>query len=359
MRIALVASPFISVPPERYGGTELFVAQLALGLKARDVDVVVYTNGESTVDVERRWLYERAQWPIQGDIYDNLKDMNHSSWSAADAAADCDIIHFNNIPGLLYSRGTGRPVVYTVHHPHEAALTEIYRYMPDANFVTISDFQRRLEPMPRIRTIHHGVDLSKYRFEAQKQDYLSFIGRIAPMKGTHLAIEVAKQCGIPLKIAGEVQPRYRDYFEHEIKPHLDGKFIEFIGEVNLEQKNDLLCGSRAMLFPIEWDEPFGLVMVEAMACGTPVLALPRGSVPEVVKDGVSGWICQSVDELVQRARHLNIAPATVRDYVEQEFALDGMAERYVDLYTQILEDRGGKPCVSTDSGLQTKSGAIA
>lgn len=357
MRIALVASPFISVPPARYGGTELFVAQLALGLKARDIDVVVYTNGESTVGVERRWLYERAQWPIQGEIYDNLKDMNHSSWAVSDAAADCDVIHLNNVPGLLYSRGRGLPLVYTVHHPHETFLTDVYRYLPDANFVTISDFQRRLEPMPRIRTIHHGVDTSKYRFQAQKQDYLSFIGRIAPMKGTHLAIQAAKQCGIPLKIAGEVQPRYRDYFEREIEPHLDGKFIEFIGEADLEQKNELLGGSRAMLFPIQWDEPFGLVMVEAMACGTPVLAFRRGSVPEVVKDGVSGWICGSVDELAARAQHLTIAPKTVRGYVEREFGLDTMVDRYIELYTELIEEGGAEPRVS--GGLQTKSSAIA
>jgi len=359
MRIALVASPFISIPPARYGGTELFVGELALGLKARDIDVVVYTNGESTVDVERRWLYERAQWPIQGELYDNLKDLNHSSWAVADAAADSDILHLNNIPGLLASRATGRPAIYTVHHPHEAPLTELYRYLPDANFVTISDFQRRLEPMPKIRTIHHGVDMAKYRFQEKKQEYLSFIGRIAPMKGTHLAIEAARRCGIPLKIAGEVQPRYRDYFEAQIRPQLDGKFIEFIGEVNLEEKNELLGGSRAMLFPIEWDEPFGLVMVEAMACGTPVLAFGRGSVPEVVKDGVSGWICGSVDELADRARHLTIAPATVRGYVEREFALGTMVERYVELYTELLEDGGLGRRANVGSALQTKSSAIA
>ena len=221
MRIALVASPFIAVPPPRYGGTELFVAQLAQGLKARNFDVVVYTNGESTVDVERRWLYERAQWPIQGDVYDNLKDFNHSSWSVADAAADCDLIHLNNVPGLFASRFLRHPIVYTVHHPHEPSLTEMYGYLPDVHYVTISDFQLRQEPMPSIRTIHHGVDTSQYCSQNGKRDYLSFIGRIAPVKGTHLAIEVAKKTGIPLKIAGEVQPRFKDYYESEIRPHID------------------------------------------------------------------------------------------------------------------------------------------
>src|SRR6185312_5084153 len=129
-----------------------------------------------------------------------------------------------------------------------------------------------------------------YRLQKDKQQYLSFIGRIAPIKGTHLAIEIAKQSGIPLKIAGEVQPAYREYFEAKVKPHIDGKFIEYVGLADLAAKNELLGNSLAMLFPIQWDEPFGLVMVESMACGTPVLALRGGSVPEVVQDGISGVV---------------------------------------------------------------------
>ena len=359
MRIALVVSPFISVPPARYGGTELFVAQLALGLKARNLDVVVYANGESTVGVERRWLYDRAQWPIQGEIYDNLKDYNHTSWAMADAADDCDVMHLNSLPGLFQSRMVRQPVVYTMHHPHVPALTEIYRYLPDVHYVTISDFQRRQHPMPRMRTIHHGVDTSLYRLQEQKKDYLSFIGRIAPVKGTHLAIEVAKKSGIPLKIAGEVQPRFRDYYESKIKPHIDGRFIEYIGEADLERKNELLGGSRAMLFPIEWDEPFGLVMIEAMACGTPVLAFGRGSVPEVVKDGVSGWICRSADELAERAQHLTIAASTVRAYVEREFSLEIMVNRYIDLYNEISGARAIEPPAGNQTERQTKPSAVA
>jgi glycosyltransferase involved in cell wall biosynthesis len=359
MRIALVASPFISVPPSHYGGTELFVAQLALGLKARNFDVVVYSNGESTVEVERRWLYDRAQWPIVGEMYDNLKDFNHTSWAVADAAADCDVIHLNNIPGLFQARLVRQPVVYTVHHPHEQQLTDLYRYLPDAHYVTISDFQRRQEPMPNMRTIRHGVDTSLYRLQEQKDDYLSFIGRIAPVKGTHLAIQVAKKTGIPLKIAGEVQPRFRDYFDSEIKPHIDGRFIEYVGEANLEEKNQLLGGSRAMLFPIQWDEPFGLVMIEAMACGTPVLAMPRGSVPEVVKDGVSGWICGSVDELADRARHLTIAPSTVRAYVEREFSIERMTDLYIELYTEVTGERAVERPAGDETELRTNTSAVA
>ncbi len=340
MRIALIAPPFICVPPQRYGGTELFIGQLAIGLGRRGLDVVVYTNGESAIEVEKRWLYAKPQWPLKGEVYDNLKDMNHSSWAVADAMRDCDIIHLNNLPGLFQRRFVERSFVYTLHHPHDEALSALYRQFPDVHYVTISDFQRRAETMPRVRTIHHGVDLSLYECREKKQDYFSFIGRIAPIKGTHTAIAIAQRTGIPLKIAGEVQPMYREYFDTAIKPHIDGRFIEYIGEAALAAKNELLGNSRALLFPVEWDEPFGLVMIEAMACGTPVLAFARGSVPEVVTDGVSGYICQGVDEMAARARTIAIPAMTVRGYAEENFAVERMVERYIALYEEILEDHG-------------------
>jgi glycosyltransferase involved in cell wall biosynthesis len=342
MKIALIAPPFITVPPTNYGGTELFIAQLAEGLRSRGIDVVVYANGESTVPVEKRALYQKSQWPIKGEVYDNLKDINHTAWAIKDAEAECEIIHLNNAPGLVHSRFVRTPFVYTVHHPHEPGLSEFYEFYPDVQYVTISEFQRKRERMPRIRTIHHGIDLSLYRFLPRKQPYLSFIGRIAPMKGTHLAVAVAQKAGIPLKIAGEVQPIYRDYFEREVKPHVDGKFIEYIGEADLEAKNELLGNSLAMLFPIQWDEPFGLVLIEAMACGTPVLALRGGSVAEIVQDGVAGYVCRSVDELAVRARDVARGPdpAMVRRYVEDNFTIQRMVAQYADLYAGIA---GRKP----------------
>jgi glycosyltransferase involved in cell wall biosynthesis len=160
------------------------------------------------------------------------------------------------------------------------------------------------------------------------------------VKGTHTAIEVAKRTGIPLKIAGEVQPKFKDYFETRIKPHVDGKFIEYVGEADLTMKNELLGSSLGLLFPIEWDEPFGLVMVEAMACGAPVYALPGGSVAEVVRDGVSGWICHSMDEMVERAKgapEMNFLG--VRQYVVEEFSLERMVQSYADLYSEIIGER--------------------
>jgi glycosyltransferase involved in cell wall biosynthesis len=320
-----------------YGGTELFVGQLALGLKAIGIDVVVYTNGESTLPMEKRWLYEKAQWPIEGEMYDNLKDLNHTSWAIRDAAATCDIVHLNNVAGLVCSRFVDKPFVYTVHHPYVRGLHDFYNFYPAVSYVTISDSQRVQLTLAKIRTIHHGIDMSAYQPNLNKRSYLSFLGRIAPIKGTHLAIEVAKRSGIPLKIAGEVQPIFRDYFDSQIKPHLDGKFIEFVGEADLETKKELLGNSAALLFPILWDEPFGLVMIEAMACGTPVLALSRGAVPEVVKNGISGYLCSSPEEMAAQAKELDLDPVSVRRYVEENFSAASMVAKYTALYREIYQ----------------------
>jgi glycosyltransferase involved in cell wall biosynthesis len=337
MRVGIVAPPFISVPPKVYGGTELFIAQLAEGLQKVGVEVVVYANGESTVGVPTRWLYPESQWPLEGEIYDSLKDFNHTSWAVHDAVADCDVVHLNNVPGLFCSRFVNKKFVYTIHHPHLQGLTEIYRFFANVQYVTISDFQQRQETMPLVRTIHHGIDLSSYQLQQAKQDYLVFLGRIAPIKGTHLAIEAAKKAGIPLKIAGEIQPQFRDYFDSEIKPHVDGKFIEYVGEADLPAKNELLGNACATLFPIQWDEPFGLVMIESMACGTPVLALAGGSVAEVIETGVNGFVCRSTDELAARVEDARrIPPVAVRQNVKERFSLERMVMDYYALYRQLL-----------------------
>ena len=358
--IGLVASPFVEVPPKKYGGTELFIANLAVGLTNLGHQVVVYANGESKVPVEVRSLYSQSLWPLTGDFSESLRDINHTAWATRDAAEVCDIVHVNNIHGLPPSRFSRTPFVYTIHHDHNQALSDFYSYYPEVNFVTISKFQQRLEEMPSLRTIHHGIDLSLYQFQEKKQQYFSFLGRIAPFKGTHLAIQVARRCGIPLKIAGEVQPLFQDYFDAEVKPHIDGKFIEFIGEADLQAKNELLVNSLALLFPIEWDEPFGLVMIEAMACGTPVLALPGGSVSEVVCDGISGYVCQSLDEMVARARDVQalIRPRAVREYAKRHFATERMAAEYLQLYDQVCETAGPTVFESTgDSGGPTATAA--
>lgn len=339
MKIALIAPPFIAVPPKKYGGTELFIAELAKGLHANGVKVVLYANGASTVPVETRWIFEKEDWPVAGAVEASLKGLVHSSWAVKDALAEADILHLNSAPGISYARFVSIPFVYTIHHPFEPALTEFYESFSDVHYVTISDFQRRQLSLPRIRTIHHGIDLRGCAAREKKQHYLAFLGRVAPPKGTHLAVEIAKQAGIPLKIGGEIQPLYQDYWENQVKPHVDGKFIEYIGEVGPEQKAELLGNALAMVFPIQWDEPFGLVLIESMACGTPVLALPGGSVEEVVKEGISGHVRGSVAELAECARNLALDPRTIRNYAEQNFSVQRMVSDYIQLYSEIISER--------------------
>jgi glycosyltransferase involved in cell wall biosynthesis len=338
MRVALIAPPFIAVPPQKYGGTELFIAELAHGLQCRGVEVVVYTNGESTVDAPIRWLYPEGEWPLKHEVEASLKGLNHFAWAIKDATEQADLIHVNSAPGLSFSRFTDVPMVYTVHHAFDQSLVDFYRSYPDVAYVTISDFQREKLSMPDMRTIHHGIDPSPYTVPDGKREYLSFLGRIAPTKGTHVAIEIAEKAGIPLKIAGEIQPINKQYWEAKVKPHVDGKFIEYVGAVGMEDKVDLLGKSRAMLFPVQWDEPFGLVMIEAMACGTPVLALPGGSVAEVVKEGVSGNVRNTAAELAECARTLDIPAPKIRGYIEEFFSAKRMTRDYISLYSEIRRD---------------------
>jgi glycosyltransferase involved in cell wall biosynthesis len=314
----------------------LFVAHLAEGLCQLGLEVVVYTNGESTVHTERRWIYERSDWPVKNPSQAFIKSLNHHSWAVHEAALDCDVIHLQSAEAVALSRFIDRPTVLTLHGPHDAKLSEFYNFYPEITYVCISEAQGKQESMPKMVTVHHGIDLDQYRLVEHKQQYLSFIGRIAPLKGTHIAIDVAQRTGIPLKIAGDVQPMYREYFEKKIKPQLDGKLVEYIGLADLEAKNELLGNSMAMLFPIQWNEPFGLVMVEAMACGTPVLAMPGGSVPEVVREGISGHICRSVVQMAKRAQNLNFSPIAVRQYVAENFSIERMARRYAAVYETAL-----------------------
>ena len=336
MRVALISSPFISVPPIRYGGTELFISHLAEGLEQRGVEVVVYCNGESTVNAEKRSCYPHSEWPLSTETSGILKELDHLSWSIEEAAKTCDLIHINSAPAITYSRYVSTPFVCTLHHPHEAALTRMYERYPEIHYAAISEHQASVHPTLAVTTIHHGIDMTKYRMQLKKEDYLCFLGRIAPIKGVHIAIDVAKRAGIPLKIAGEVQPIFRDYFDSLVKPHLDGRFIEYVGEADMEMKNQLLGASRGLLFPIQWSEPFGLVMLEAMACGTAVFAFPGGSVPEIVQPGISGAISSTAEEMADAARNTIYSPQAVRNWVEQRFSLDIMVQRYAALYERIL-----------------------
>ena len=340
MRIALVAPPFIPVPPVAYGGTELFVAHLAEGLCARGHDVIVYANGESRVSCETRWRYAETDWPPRPGTDMTLKSLDHAAWALEDAARDAfDVVHLNDAIAVPLTRFLPAPVVFTLHHPHEPALSDLYARYPNVHYVAISDAQRTRETAPKIRTIHHGIRVEDYVFEERKQDYVCFLGRMAPVKGPHLAIAAARRAGVRLKLAGEIQPVFKDYWDEKVAPEIDGSQIEYVGEADHQLKNELLANARALLFPIQWDEPFGLVMIESMACGTPVIALRGGSVDEVVSDGESGWICEDVEELAEWAADGRIDPRDCRRYAERRFSVDRMADDYEALYRELVVRR--------------------
>jgi len=340
VRIALIAPPFISVPPSTYGGTELFVAQLAVELDRLGHDVVVYANGESKVPCEVRWLYDKAEWPLRDPSTGVFKNMNHVAWAVADSNRGFDVVHLNESLAVCLSPLISAPAVLTIHHPNEPPLSEIFASHPEVQYVAISQAQAKREPMPGLVVIHHGVDAETYAYRESKQDYLSFLGRIAPSKGAHLAIEVAKRTGIPLKIAGEIQPVFQDYWDAMVRPHLQAGFIEYVGELDFARKSEFLSRSRALLFPIQWEEPFGLVMIEAMACGTPVIAFRRGSVPEVVEHGVTGLVVDGPDELVAAIRALDqIDRGACRERVERLFDLPVMVEGYERVLGALVDGR--------------------
>ncbi len=330
------------MPPTAYGGTELFIAQLADGLVARGHRVLVYANGASTVAGELRWCYPEADWPPRPEAHSALKSIDHGAWSLHDAAREAvDIVHLNDAIHIPLSRFVTPPMVHTLHHPHEPDLTSLYARFPDVSYVAISESQRSAEPLDRISTIHHGIQLSDYVYRDRKDDYVCFLGRMAPVKAPHLAIEAARRAGVRIKLAGEIQPVFQEYWDVQVAPLINGQDVEYIGEADQRLKNDLLSNARALLFPIQWEEPFGLVMVEAMACGTPVLGFRTGSVPELIADGVNGRICDDLDDMARWARDPQVDPLDCRRHVERHFSLDVMVNAYEALYRRLV----GGTCV--------------
>jgi len=336
MRIALIGPPFIAVPPERYGGTELFIANLACALHARGHDVTVYANGDSRLPCRVKSRYPHADWPVVDSLRSELKNLDHTAWALRDAAASAEVVHLNDVVGIPFTHFIDTPIVMTLHHPHEPALSEQYLRYPDVEYVAIGAWLARRELMPRLQVVHHGIPMAEYTYSARKDDYVAFLGRMAPCKAPHLAIEAARRSGVRLKLAGEVQPLFKDYWEQCVAPHIDGRQIEYVGEVNMDQKNALLARARALLFPIQWEEPFGLVMIEAMACGTPVLALAGGAVEEIVQHGVNGWICRDVADMAAHLVGPLPASASCRDSVARRFSVEQMVDRYLAIYDQLV-----------------------
>jgi glycosyltransferase involved in cell wall biosynthesis len=335
MKIAMISTPYVPVPPKGYGGTEFVVGLITEHLVRRGHDVTLYATGDSHTSAKLKSLYKKSIWPPKNVFLNPVTEIDHASWAVQDALQHgAEVIHMHCPLGLALQRYSSVPLVYTIHHPWDEEYDNCYNHLPECSYVAISDFQRKkFTGLNNIRTIHHGLNLNEFDFQSNKGDYVAFLGRIATVKGVHLAIEAARQAGVHLKIAGDIQPIHQDYYESEVKPKIDGRLIEYIGEADFKTKVELLKGAKAMLFPIQWDEPFGLVMIESMACGTPVIGFPYGSVPEVVKDGISGYLVNDVAQMAIKIGELNkLSPRVVRDYAERYFSAETMVEQYEAVY---------------------------
>jgi glycosyltransferase involved in cell wall biosynthesis len=340
MRIAEIAPPWLAVPPSGYGGTEWVVALVADGLAERGHEVTLFATGDSRTKAELDYVFERAPGPTF--INDPWHDTMHTLHAFRDRDR-FDLFHIHSpwsaliVPALL-----GLKSVATVHGAFTPDMRRLYRALGDRmRFVAISENQRSHMPeLPYAGVVYNGVDVSMYPFRAEKDPFLLFLGRAHPDKGVKRAVLAAREAGIPLVMAVKVaHPEEQEYWEREVAPVLSPD-ATVLGEVSGEEKLDLLSRAMAVLFPIGWDEPFGLVMTEAMACGTPVIATPRGSVPEIVVDGQTGFVVPEegfADAAAACASRLDrIDPAACRKRVETLFSKEAMVQGYEEVFEHVL-----------------------
>ncbi|RKP58399.1 glycosyltransferase family 4 protein [Pararobbsia silviterrae] len=344
MRIAQIAPLHEAVPPKFYGGTERVVSYLTEALVEQGHDVTLFASGDSITNARLE-----AAWPqalrLDPSIRDTFAPHIMLLEHVRRRAREFDVLHFHldYLPFSLFA-DIETPFVTTLHGRLDLPeIAPMFSAFPQAPLVSISDSQRA--PLPNagwLDTIYHGLPsgLLTPRAAANDGGYLAFLGRICPEKRVDTAIEIAARVGMPLKIAAKVDKVDREYFERDIEPLLATADVEFVGEINESQKPAFLSGAAALLFPIDWCEPFGLVMIESMACGTPVIAFRRGSVPEVIDHGVTGFIVDDVDGAVQALGNLaDLSRDEIRAQFERRFTSDVMARRYVDAYASLIRAR--------------------
>jgi glycosyltransferase involved in cell wall biosynthesis len=362
MRIAQVAPPFESVPPAGYGGTERVVSTLTEALVRRGHQVTLFASGDSRTAARLEPVVDQALWHYEPP----LKDLNPFWTMTLDAIWDhvdeFDVVHSHlDYWGYPLARHAGVPVVTTLHGRLDLPeLQLLYHRFRDVPLVSISDAQRRpVEWANFVATVYHGIELDQFTFNPDPSGYLAFLGRISPEKGLDAAIRVARAAGRPLRIATRKplrqtgDPNVRADWEHyhrDVKPLLERGQAQLIGEVDGAAKDQFLRNAAALLFPIRWPEPFGLVMVEALACGTPVIALRDGSVPEVLAEGVTGFMCSSEEEMVVAIGRLGeIDRARCRAEAERRFSPAAMASAYERVYQRLLASSlpANRPAVTT------------
>ena len=353
MRIAQIAPLYESVPPRLYGGTERVVSWLVEELVSQGHDVTLFASGDSLTTARLISVCPQAL-RLSPDSTDPLAHHINLVEQVMQERDRFDIVHFH-IDYLHFpvSRNLDLAQVTTLHGRLDIPdLVPLYREFSEMPVVSISNAQR--EPLPWINwqgTVYHGMPENSCRPRLEAGKYLAFLGRISPEKGVDHAIEIAKKSGIPLKIAAKVDNADKDYFENHVKHLLSDNLIEFVGEIGDEAKNDFLGNALALIFPINWSEPFGIVMIESLACGLPVVAYPRGSVPEIIDDGVTGFLVNGVDEAVSALQRIStIDRAVCREQFEQRFSVSRMAQDYLKIYQRIVKQEL-KPISLTDGDL--------
>jgi glycosyltransferase involved in cell wall biosynthesis len=342
MRIAQVSPLFESVPPALYGGTERVVSYLTEALVRQGHEVTLFASGDSRTAATLVPACPVALWR-DPEVRETLPQHVRLIELVFQQASRFDVLHFHtDYLHFPLVRRHSTATVTTLHglvHPHDVrALLDEYQDVP---LVSISDSQRAPVPSAGWQgTVYHGLPRTLFQPGDAAGDYLAFLGRMSPEKGVDHAIEIARLAGVPLTIAAKIYPEERAYFDATIAPLLDASkgLVRFIGEIGGRDKEAFLGHARALLFPIEWAEPFGLVMIESLACGTPVIAWRKGSVPEIIDDGVTGFIVESVEEAVRAVRSLDaIDRATCRRAFEMRFDADRMAGEYTKVYEQVIE----------------------
>jgi glycosyltransferase involved in cell wall biosynthesis len=334
MRVAQIAPPWIPVPPVTYGGTELMVAALIRGLTARGVEVWLFSAGDSRLEVPQYGHFLQSFWPP-----DKFSENLHLSYAFARLREQPPVVihsHLENAAGF-WALAPAAPLAITIHTPLFPMKRDYLLSFSQVHLVTVSAFQaRQLEGHPRLHLIPHGLNLADYPFQAAKEDFLLFLGRIYQDKGLHTAIRLAREEKMRLLIAGPVFEPDRPYFDRRIKDRIDGEQIVYLGPANHPLKVDLMKRARALVLPLEVDETFGLAMLEAMACGTPVLAYGRGAVPEVVVHEETGFAVHTYEQLRDSLPRLaELEPRRCRAHVERHFSQDAMVAAYLNLYDKM------------------------